>query len=63
MMTPRKRGRPPLIQNRTKLSLYVTRQESRQIARAARAQRQSASAWLRELALAALAAPENADAR
>jgi hypothetical protein len=63
MMTPRKRGRPPLIPNRTKLSLYVTRQESRQIARAARARRQSASAWLRELALAALAVPEHADAR
>jgi hypothetical protein len=63
MITPLKRGRPPLIPNRTKVSIYVTRQESRRIARAARAQRLSASAWLRELALAALAAPEHADAR
>ena len=63
MMTPRKRGRPALIPNRTKVALYVTRQEWRQIARAARAQRLSASAWLRELAIAALAVPENANAR
>jgi hypothetical protein len=54
MMTPRKRGRPPLIPNRTKLALYVTRKESRQITRIARAQHQSASAWLRAVALAAL---------
>jgi hypothetical protein len=63
MMTTRKRGRPPLIPNRTKLAVYVTRQESRRIARVARAQRVSASAWLRALALAALADPETADAR
>jgi hypothetical protein len=50
MMTPRKRGRQPLIPNRTKLAVYMTRRQSRQIARVARAQRP-------------LAAPENADAR
>jgi hypothetical protein len=41
----------------------VTRQEARRIARVARARRLSASAWLGELALAALAALEHADAR
>jgi hypothetical protein len=63
MMTPRKHGRQPLIPNRTKLAVYVTRRLSRQIARVAPAQRLKASAWPRELALAALAAPENTDAR
>jgi hypothetical protein len=55
-MISRKRGRPPLIPNRTTVLVYLTRQEARRLARAAQARRLSRSAWLREVALAALEA-------
>jgi hypothetical protein len=57
---PVRRGRPPEIPDRVTLYVYVTAQEQRRIARAARRAKVSASAWLRARALAAL---ENADAR
>ena len=47
-------GRPPEIPNRVTLWVYVTAQEQRRIARAAKRANLSASAWLRTLAVAAL---------
>jgi hypothetical protein len=47
-------GRPPEIPNRVTLYVYLTVQEQRRIARAARRAKVSASAWTRACALAAL---------
>jgi hypothetical protein len=49
-----KMGRPPEIPNRVTLYVYVTAQEQRRIARAARRAHLSASAWVRTVARAAL---------
>jgi hypothetical protein len=53
---PVRRGRPPEIPDRVTLYVYVSAPEQRRIARAAKRAHLSASAWLRALAQAALAA-------
>jgi hypothetical protein len=60
---PARLGRPPEIPDRVTLYVYVSAREQRRIARAARRAKVSASAWIRAVALAALAAPEHANAR
>jgi hypothetical protein len=47
-------GRPVEIPNRVTLYVYLTAGEQRRIARAARREKVSSSAWMRTLALAAL---------
>jgi hypothetical protein len=50
----RRRGRPPEIPDRVTLAVYLTAQERRRLARAARQQQMSTSAWVRAIALTAL---------
>ena len=49
-------GRPTEISDRVTLAVYLTAHEQRRIARAARRANVSASAWVRAVALATLAA-------
>ena len=56
MALRRRRGRPPEIPHRIRLGVYLSCQEGRAIAAAAAQIGKSASAWMRDLALAALAA-------
>jgi hypothetical protein len=51
-----RKGRPPEIPQRVTLYVYLSAPEQRRIARAARRAHLSTSAWLRQVALAALAA-------
>ena len=56
MAPRRRRARPPEIPHRIRLGVYLSRREGRGMAAAAAQIGKSASAWMRDLALAARAA-------